>query len=49
LTKEGYCQVYFDQPLGEALGAVNAATNTSVQRCVLGNPRIFGASIRYEF
>lgn len=49
LTEEAYCQVYFDQPLGDALGAVNLANNTTVQRCVLGEPRTWGATIRYDF
>jgi iron complex outermembrane recepter protein len=49
LAEEHYCQVKFDQPFGEQLGAVNATSNTSVQRCVLGNPRTFGANIRYDF
>lgn len=49
LGDEAYCQAKFEQPLGESLGAVNAAAKTTVQRCVLGTPRTFGAMLRYEF
>ncbi len=49
LADEAYCQARFDQPLGEALGAVDAAANTSVQRCVLGEPRVMGLTLRYSF
>lgn len=49
LADETYCQVYFDQPLGDSLGAVNPVANTTVQRCVLGMPATYGASIRVTF
>lgn len=49
LGEEHYCQAKFEQPLGEQLGAVNAANNTTVQRCVLGEPRTVGATLRYDF
>ncbi len=49
LSDEGYCQVMFDQPLGEQFGAVNAAANTVTQRCVVGDPRTYGATFRLNF
>lgn len=49
LADEAWCQARFDQPLGDSLGAVNPAANTSVQRCVLGEPRTSGVSLRYRF
>ncbi len=46
---EGYCARTFNQVAGGLFGAVNAAENTSVQRCVTGRPRVYGveASLRY--
>ncbi len=49
LSNTGYCQVMFDQPLGAAFGAVNTTENTVAQRCVLGVPRTYGLSLRYNF
>lgn len=48
LGDERYCQAKFDQPLGGAFGAIDAVANTTAQRCVLGSPRTFGLSFRYE-
>ena len=39
----------FDQPIGGNIGAVDAATSTSVQRCVLGAPATYGVSYRRRF
>ncbi|NOX68327.1 MAG: TonB-dependent receptor [Gammaproteobacteria bacterium] len=49
LSDEGYCEVMFDQPLGAAFGAVNAAANTVTQRCIVGAPRIYGVLFRMNF
>lgn len=49
LTGEEYCVNMFDQPFGEVLGAVNPEDNTSVQRCVLGEPKTAGVEVKYNF
>ncbi|MHA7817841.1 MAG: TonB-dependent receptor [Pseudohaliea sp.] len=49
LTEEGYCIQMFDQPFGAALGALDPANNTIVQRCVLGDPRTYMARFSYHF
>lgn len=49
IADKGYYSVFFDQPFGEQLGAVNAAAGTSVQRGVLVAPRTYGARLRFEF
>ena len=49
MSDEGYCEVIFDQPLGEQFGAVDAAANTVTQRCVVGNPRTYGITARVNF
>jgi iron complex outermembrane receptor protein len=49
LTDEDFCVTTFDQPFGEQLGALNAAANTMVQRCVLGAPRTWNLKLSYFF
>lgn len=49
LTDEDYCQAIFDQAFGEPLGAVDAANNTSVQRCVLGAPQTWNLKATFRF
>lgn len=49
LSDEGYCEVIFDQPLGLQFGAVNPAANTVTQRCIVAEPRIYGATFRMNF
>jgi len=49
LTDEGYCQTIFNQGFGGPLGAVDAADNTSVQRCALGAPRTVNLKAAYHF
>ena len=49
LTDEGYCQVIYDQPLGEQFGGVNPVANTVPQRCSVGNPKTVGALLRWNF
>jgi len=49
LTDKGYCSALFDQPLGEQLGAVNAANNTTAIRCVVGAPRTYGLKLSYNY
>lgn len=49
LGDEGYCQVIFDQPLGEQFGAVDPVANTVTQRCVVGDPRTYGLSVRINY
>ncbi|MEE4210965.1 MAG: hypothetical protein V2I43_17080 [Parvularcula sp.] len=46
LTDEGYCVNIFDQPFGGPLGAVNAATNTTAQRCTVGDPLTWAVQLR---
>jgi len=45
LGHEGYCVSTFDQPLGGPLGAINPVTNTTAQRCVVGEPLTWGATL----
>lgn len=47
LTNQGYCQTMFDQPVGTLFGA--QAVGTSVQRCVLDEPRTWSLKGRYNF
>lgn len=49
LTDKGFCLNIFEQPFGAQLGAVNPATNTTAQRCVVGQPRTYGVELRTEF
>ena len=49
LTDEDNCQAIFDQPLGGTMGAVDAANNTAVQRCVLGAPQTWNLRATYRF
>lgn len=49
LTDEDFCVTTYDQPFGEQLGALNAAANTMVQRCVLGAPRTWNLKLSYFF
>ncbi len=49
LGDEGYCEVIFDQPLGAQFGAVDATANTVTQRCVVGEPRTYGVTFRYNY
>jgi iron complex outermembrane receptor protein len=49
LTDEDICQAIFDQPLGGTMGAVDAASNTCVQRCVLGAPRTWNLRATFRF
>jgi iron complex outermembrane receptor protein len=48
-TDAEYCGGMFDQPLGSQIGAVNGATNTTVIRCVVGDPRTYGVQFSYQF
>jgi iron complex outermembrane receptor protein len=48
-TDKGYCGGMFDQPFGAQLGAVNAANNTTVIRCVVGSPRTYGIKFSYSY
>jgi iron complex outermembrane receptor protein len=49
LSDEGYCEVNFDQPLGEQFNAVNPIANTVPQRCSVGSPRTYGVSFRLNY
>ncbi len=49
LSDEGYCEVNFDQPLGEQFNGVNPVANTVPQRCSLPSPRIYGVSLRWNY
>ncbi len=49
LTDEDSCQHIFDQALGGLLGAVDAANNTCVQRCVLGAPKTWNLRATFRF
>ena len=49
LLDEDVCLTIFDQPFGEALGAVDVASNTTAQRCVLNAPRTYGVRVRTNF
>lgn len=49
LSDEDYCQAIFDQAVGGLLGAVDAANNTSVQRCVLGAPQTWNLRATFRF
>ena len=49
LSDEGYCLAKSDQPFGGFLGALDAANNTMVQRCVLGAPRTWNVKFAYRF
>jgi iron complex outermembrane receptor protein len=46
LTDEGYCVNFFEQPFGSQIGATNAATNTTAQRCAVGDPLTWGVQLR---
>jgi iron complex outermembrane recepter protein len=49
LADKGYCTGMYDQPLGSQLGAINAANNTVVLRCVVGTPRTAGVRFSYTY
>lgn len=49
LGDEGYCEVNYDQPLGAEFNGVNAAANTIPQRCIVGTPRTYGVSFRWNY
>jgi iron complex outermembrane receptor protein len=49
LSDEGYCEINFDQPLGEQFNGVNPVANTVPQRCSVGNPRTYGVSFRWNY
>ncbi|MCB1680011.1 MAG: TonB-dependent receptor [Halioglobus sp.] len=49
LTDEDYCLTIYDQPFGAQLGALDAAQNTMVQRCVLGAPKTWNVKLNYFF
>jgi iron complex outermembrane receptor protein len=49
LSDEGFCEVIFDQPLGEQLNGVNPVANTVPQRCSLSSPRTYGVSFRWNY
>jgi iron complex outermembrane recepter protein len=49
LGDEEYCIQKYDQPLGSFLGALDAANNTMVQRCVVDAPRTWNARFAYRF
>ncbi len=46
---EGYCVRTFNLVAGGLFAAVNAQTNESVQRCVTGRPRFYGAELSVRF
>ena len=48
-TDTEYCGGMFDQPLGAQIGAVNTADNTTVVRCVVGDPKTYGVQFSYQF
>ena len=49
VTDEDYCQTMYNQGFGGPLGAVDAANNTSVQRCALGAPQTWNLKASYHF
>lgn len=49
LTKQGYCTLKYAQTFGAALGGNNAATGGTVQRCVLGDPRVIRVTGKIRF
>lgn len=49
LTDKGYCTVKFSQTLARGLGLNDATTGGTVQRCVLGEPRVFRLSGKVRF
>jgi iron complex outermembrane receptor protein len=46
LADKGYCLTIGDQPLGGPLGAVDAANQSVVQRCILGDRRSWNLQLR---
>lgn len=46
---KGYCQTIYNQPIGTTIGLVDPVTKGGMQRCVLGNPRTWGAEATYSF
>lgn len=49
LTDRGYCLTIGEQPLGGPLGAVDAAGNSVVQRCILGAQRTWSLRLRWKY
>ena len=49
LTDTEYCGGMFNQPLGDQIGAINTQTNTTVVRCVVGEPKTYGVKFSYVF
>lgn len=49
LTDKGYCTLKYSQTLNGPLGLNNAATGGTVQRCVLGEPRVVRVSAKVRF
>lgn len=46
LGNEGYCENIFEQPFGGPLGATDPSTNTTAQRCTVGEPRTWGVQLK---
>jgi iron complex outermembrane receptor protein len=49
LTDKGYCLAIGEQPLGQQLGALDAANHAIVQRCIPGAPRTWSMRLRWRF
>lgn len=48
LGEKGYCMTIFEQPFAAQLGGVNAAANTSPQRCAVGAPLTYGVELKFR-
>jgi len=49
LSDEGYCEVIYNQPLGEEFNGVDPVANTMPQRCTVSSPRTYGVSFRLNY
>ena len=49
LTNKGYCTLKYSQTLNGPLGLNNPVTGGTVQRCVLGEPRVLRVSAKIRF
>lgn len=49
LSDEDYCEVNYDQPLGQQFGGVDPVANTVPQRCSLPSPRTYGVLFRWNY
>jgi iron complex outermembrane receptor protein len=48
LTDKGYCMTIFDQPFSAQLGGLDPVANTQPQRCVVGAPATYGATLKFR-